>query len=58
MTGIMFATETLLLAGKYRLISRLFQGDPMAWTIVGVTGVIGIAGLVIKARISRSSLDK
>lgn len=58
MFGLLIATQTLLLGGKYRFINKLLEGDPVALAIVGVAGALGIGGLVIRARQSRSSLDK
>lgn len=58
MSVIVIATHTLLVGGKYRFINKLLEGDPVAWTIAGVAAAIGIGGIAIKARMSRSSLDK
>jgi hypothetical protein len=52
---------TLLLAGltgRVRLIQKLVEGDPIAWAILSGVVVIGIGGIAIKARQSRSSLDR
>lgn len=58
MAGTAFLGTSLILAARGRIIQKLMEGDPVAWSIVGGVAVISIIGVAIKARSSRSSLDK